>query len=254
MITQLLDNSLPPSSILQYISQSNINHEIKTLIKALNLQKEQSNIDQYKAHILDTANLHTGTLTLHYNETGNISIRMPQDLKQLPSIYSLPGKTFLFTIDNTSFSVQRYTIGDNGLKDNGSIIINGQNPLYIDGAETLYECTSNIAYGSLTLVDKQADISVFDRQTLQKIAWLPNDESAARFLVSLELLAAAEDTHRRKVAEELVYHTHPAVAWSAFNAIAEEDRQAALVYAPVMRLLQNDKLNEFLDRQLGCAQ
>ncbi|WP_438301321.1 hypothetical protein [Pseudomonas sp. NMS19W] len=254
MITQLLNNNLSPPELLQKIRTCNMRLEIEKLAQTINNKNNTSENNHYKTHILNITNLHNNNLTLHYNETGNISIKVPGSNTQSPYIYSIPGKTFLFSIDGNPFSVQHLLIDDNGLKRIGSTTITEDTPLYIDGTKELYECAPDIAFGAMTLVDRRADISVYDRQTLQKVAWLPNDESAARFLVALELLEVVRDPQRRKVAEELVYHTHAAVAWNAFNAIAEQDRQAALAYAPVMRLLQNDKLNSFLDEQLEYAQ
>ncbi|WP_236196834.1 hypothetical protein [Pseudomonas glycinae] len=254
MITKLLTNSLSPSELLQKIRTCNMRAEVEKLVKTINNKNKTPEHILYKTRILNITNLHNNNLTLYCNDIGNISIKIPDNNAASPYMYSIPGKTFLFSIDGHSFDVQHYQIDDNGLKHIGSVTINEGSPLYIDGTKELYECAPDIAFGAMTLVDRRADISVYDRQTLQKVAWLPNDQSAARFLVALELLEVAQDPQRRKVAEELVYHSHAAVAWNAFNVIAEQDRQAALAYAPVMRLLRNDKLNSFLDYQQECAQ
>ena len=62
-------------------------------------------------------------------------------------------------------------------------------------------------------------------------------------LFSLELFEAVKDPEVEKVAEELIYHVHPAVAWRAFQVIFKRDRKAALHYIPIMRQLKNHRVD-----------
>lgn len=250
MITQLLDTNLSPTHILDLITKNNMTTEVKKLSSALASHNRTLDNQRYKVQALNSTNTYTGTLVLHYNATGNISIKAPDSTPASAYFYSVPGKTFLFSINNQPFNVQRYTIIENSLIPGDCTAVSEKQPLYIDGSKELFECDHDVLSASINLIDRRADITVFDRRTLQKVAWLPNDEGAARFLVSLELLEAAADPGARKVAEELVYHQHPAVAWKAFTIIAREDKAAALAYAPVMRLLQSEQLNRHLDAQL----
>lgn len=253
MITELLDTDLEPEPILDTLNKNNMTSEVNTLCNLLDTRIKTLGIQHYKAQALNSTNPYTRTLTLYYNAAGNISIKAPDSTTASPYFYSVPGKTFLFSINNTPFNVQRYTIEDDQLSLGDNTTVDDGQALYIDGTKELFECDQEVLSASINLIDRRADIAVFDRRTLKKVAWLPNDESAARFLVSLELLEAAADPHARKVAEELIYHQHPAVTWKAFNVIAQEDKAAALAYAPVMRLLQNEQLNRYLDAHMDSA-
>ncbi|WP_241392782.1 hypothetical protein [Pseudomonas chlororaphis] len=132
-----------------------------------------------------------------------------------------------------------------------SAVVSEGNPLMVDGRHTLFDCPPAAAHpqafiGSINLPHRSADISVFDRQSLRKIAWIPHDDGAARFLVSLELLEATQDPGIGTIAEELIYHYHPAVAWKAFQTIYQFNRQTALDYVPLLR--QNRCLDSLLDQ------
>jgi hypothetical protein len=159
----------------------------------------------------------------------------------------------LFAINGESFPIQLYQLEDECLTRAERVSVDGNNPLFVDGAKVLFDSNPDgngqpAFIGSINLPERTADIGVFDPDSLRKIAWFPHDDSAARFLASLELLEAAQDPGACKVAEELIYHYHPAVAWKAFQIISRTDLQAALNCAPLLRNLQNSRLNHLLDQ------
>jgi hypothetical protein len=253
MIRSLISKKLHLTEITSLIKTFDMTAEVKDLISNLNAQPEFTTTVSRRAAIMNITNPHTGTITLHYTDIGNISIKTPQSRSAPSPLYSVPGQCVLFAIKNQSFMTHRYTIEDNRLIMNDTIIVDENNPLAIDGTQTLFDCApitqGHPAFiGSINLPDRSADISVFDRTSLRKIAWFPHDDSAARYLVSLELLEAAQDPGGEKVAEELIYHYHPAVAWKAFQVLYQANRQAALHYIPLLRNLQNRRLDHLLDQ------
>lgn len=257
MIETLLDNQLPPSKLMEMLKNINIESEIKKLINSVQKNTALSDKTAKSAAIMKFTNIYTGTLILHFNESGNISIKAPDNAPQSQLLYTVPGYSILFAIGEKSFPVQLYEILDDHLILGQKIIIDADNPLFIDGSKVLYDSnpqgTGHKAFiGSINLPVRSADIGVFDRSSLCKIAWFPHDDSAARFLVSLELLESVKDPNTATVAEELIYHYHPAVAWKAFQLVQQSDPQAALNYVPILRNLQDDRLNYLLD-QCGVA-
>lgn len=256
MIKTLLDPGLTPSHIITCIKTLNMKSEVKTLITALPKQTTNHSEPSYRAAILKLANPHTGTVTLHCNENGNISLKAPDNAPAPEQLYSVPGDSILFALNDEPFSIQLYKLQDEHLTRGELVIVDANNPLFIDGTKTLFDSNTDgtghsTFIGSLNFPDRSADISVFDRTSLQKIGWFPHDDSAARYLVSLELLEAAQDPGAGKVAEELIYHYHPAVAWKAFQMIHRVDPATALGYAPLLRKLQNTRLNDLLDQHMG---
>lgn len=256
MITTLLNSDLTPSQIITSIKTLNLSAEVKKLADQLPKQTANTSEPSYHAAIMKLTNTHTGTLTLHCNNSGNISLKVPDNAPTPEQLYSVPGNSVLFAINAESYSVQLYEVADEHLTLGHRVIVDASNPLFIDGTKTVFDSnpdgTGHSAFiGSFNFPDKSADIYVFDRVSLQKIAWFPHDDSAARYLVSLELLEAARDPGAGKVAEELIYHYHPAVAWKAFQMIHRVNPATALGYAPLLKNLQNTRLNDLLDQHAG---
>ena len=258
MIETLLSSEFVPAQLMATLKKLDTTLNIHRLIETL--QKNTANPDRasQSATIMKVTNLHTGTLVLHCNEHGNISLKAPDSARASPLLYSVPGKSFLFAINHQSFPVQLYERQLDQLIPAQKITVDSDNPLFIDGAMNLFdsnpEGVGHQAFvGSINLPDRGKDIDVFDRHSLRKIAWFPHDDSAARYLVSLELLEAVNDPQAAKVAEELIYHYHPAVAWKAFQVIQNVDPIAAQRHVPLLRKLQHTRLNYLLDQQGAAA-
>ncbi|WP_223449693.1 MULTISPECIES: hypothetical protein [unclassified Pseudomonas] len=256
MIKNLLDSDLQPSQIITNIKKLNMTAEVKKLADQIFQQTASTSEVSYRAAIMKLTNTHTSTLTLHCNKNGNISLKAPDNAPTSEQLYSVPGNSVLFAINTEAFSIQLYGVKDEHLTLGEQVIVDASNPLFIDGTKTLFDSNPNgtghsTFIGSLNFPDRSADIHVFDRTSLQKIAWFPHDDSAARYLVSLELLQVAKDPGAGKVAEELIYHYHPAVAWKAFQMIHGVNPVKALGYAPLLRNLQNTRLNDLLDQHVG---
>jgi hypothetical protein len=253
MISTLLSRNLTPAQLMTRIKTMNMGREVQILINELLKQTTDAlNLSQ-RAVIMRVTNIHTGTLTLHHNEVGNISLKAPDNVQPAELLYSVPGNSVLFAINAESFSIQLYKLEDECLTCAERVIVDADNPLFIDGSKVLFDSNPHgnghpAFIGSVNLPDRSADIGVFDRNSLCKIAWFPHDDSAARYLVSLELLEAAQDPGACKVAEELIYHYHPAVAWKAFQVLRRADLQAATNCVPLLRNLQNSRLNYLLDQ------
>jgi hypothetical protein len=258
MIESLVNSDLPPEQILAAIKSMDTTTEIKKLITR---QRERTAHDpdaSQRAAIMKLTNTHTGTLTLHRNEKGNISLKAPNNAPASPLIYSVPGNSILFAINAQSFSVQLYHVEDDTLIPGRKMTVDATNPLFIDGSRVLYDSNPEgeghpAFIGSFNFPDSSTDICVFDRTSLRKIAWFPHDASAARYLVSLELLEAVRDPDASKVAEDLIYHYHPAVAWKAFQLLHNADPRTAHGYVPHLRKLQNVRLDHLLDVHLEVA-
>ncbi|CAI8944317.1 MULTISPECIES: hypothetical protein [Pseudomonas] len=253
MIKNLLNPDLTPAQLISSIKTINMGNEINNLADQLVNQTVNTLDSSRRAAIMKATNIHTGTLTLHCNKDGNISLKAPDNAPAQEQLYSVPGNSVLFAINGQSFSIQLYKLAGEYLTRAQHVIVDTDHPLYIDGTQTLYDSnpTGNghpAFIGSINMPVRSADISVFDRLSLRKIAWFPHDDSAARFLVSLELLDAAQDPDACKVAQELIYHYHPAVAWKAFQVLGRTDPQAALKCVPLLRNLQNGRLNQLLDQ------
>lgn len=258
MIETLLDKGLSPSQIIKSLEALDITRHIERLAHQLSKNTALTHDTSRSAEIMKSTNIHTRTLILHCNGDGNIGLKAPDNAGASELLYTVPGNSILFAINNQSFPVQLYEIQDDKLTLGQWIIVDADNPLFIDGTKVLFDSNPTghghkAFIGSINLPDRSADIGVFDRASLDKIAWFPHDDSAARYLVSLELLETAQDPEARKVAEELIYHYHPAVAWKAFQMIQQTDRQAALNYVPLLRNLQDNHLNVLLDQQSEAA-
>ncbi|WP_085708721.1 MULTISPECIES: hypothetical protein [unclassified Pseudomonas] len=253
MIKNLLNPDLTSDQLITRIKTINMGAEINQLAdQLLESITGTQNLSRHAA-IMNATNAHTKTLTLYCNEVGNISLKAPDNAPAPEQLYSVPGNSVLFAINGQSFSVQLYRRDDEHLTRADLVIVNADRPLFIDGSITLYDSNPygnghSAFIGSINLPEKTADISVFDPDSLRKIAWFPHDDSAARFLVSLELLEAAQDSGACKVAEELIYHYHPAVAWKAFQIIGRADPQSALKHSALLRNLQNSRLNHLLEQ------
>lgn len=253
MIKTLLDPDLTPSQLITSIKTLDMSVEVKNLADQLPEQTAHTLDSSRRAEIMKLTNIHTGTLTLHCNKNGNISLKAPDNTPASEQLYSVPGNSVLFAINAESFCIQLYALEEDHLTRAELVIVDASNPLFIDGTKVLFDSNPTgyghpAFIGSINLPDRSADISVFDRVSLNKIAWFPHDDSAARYLVSLELLEAAQDPGAFRVAEELIYHYHPAVAWKAFQVIQQTDPHAALHYIPLLRNLQNSRLNLLLDQ------
>lgn len=253
MIKTLLNPDLTPSQLITSIKALNMSVQVKNLADQLPKQTAHTSDSSHRAEIMRLTNTHTGTLTLHCNKSGNISLKAPDNAPASEQLYSVPGNSVLFAINAQSFSIQLYELEEDHLTRSERVVVDANNPLFIDGTKVLFDSnpTGNghpAFIGSINLPDRSADISVFDRVSLNKIAWFPHDDSAARYLVSLELLEATQDPEARRVAEELIYHYHPAVAWKAFQVIHQTAQRAALHYVPLLRNLQNIRLNLLLDQ------
>ncbi|SEE48976.1 hypothetical protein SAMN04490188_4084 [Pseudomonas kilonensis] len=199
---------------------------------------------------MNITNAHTGTLMLHQTNIGNICIKSATFDSRSSALYSVPGQSILFTLDRP-FEIQRYTVNEHRVEKADRVIIDKRNPFVIDGRDTLFDHIQTCRQpakltGRINLPDRAADISVFDRITLRKIAWLPHDESAARYLTSLELLETIQDPNSVKVAEELVYHYHCAVVWKAFQILYRADRHKALTYVPLLKKHKSARLDRLL--------
>jgi len=255
MIKTLLSSDLTPQQLLTTIKKLDMTVETKQLA-TLHHQNTDS-LGLYKrANILNSTNTHTGTLTLYYNDTGNISLKVPDNAPVSPMLYSIPGSSVLFAINAESYRIRLYEIEDDILVPGPVIIIDAQNPFFVDGSKFLYESNpdgkGHLAFiGSINFPDNSADIQVFERTSLRKIAWFPHDNSTARYLVALELLLAVKDPGAGKVAEELIYHYHPAVAWKTFQLLHDCDPERARRYVPQLRRMQNPRLDRLLAQHLG---
>ncbi|MFJ4194052.1 hypothetical protein [Pseudomonas sp. NPDC089534] len=253
MIKALLNRDLTPLQLTTSIKTLNMDAEINKLVDQLPKPTTNSYDSTHRAEIMKRTNARTGTLTLHVNESGNISLKAPDDTPAPDQLYSVPGYSVLFAIKAQSFPIQLYRLEENRLAREERVIVDADNPLFIDGTKFLFDSNPSgnghsAFIGSVNLPDRSADISVFDRASLNKTAWFPHDDSAARYLVSLELLEAAGDPGVFKVAKELIYHYHPAVAWKAFQVIGQTDLCTARRCIPLLRNLQNSRLNHLLDQ------
>ncbi|MHC8367416.1 hypothetical protein ACYZT9_16555 [Pseudomonas sp. ZT5P21] len=256
MIKTLVSANLPPEQILAALKNIDLTAEIKKLAKSIHQQVVNSPELLRASTILNSTNIQTGTMTLYCNESGNISLKAPDNAPASPHLYSVPGNSILFAINAESYCVRLYEMADDNLTPGATIIIDAKNPLLIDGTKFLYdsdpEGNGHPSFrGSINFPDRSADIKVFERESLRKIAWFPHDNSAARYLVALGLLEAVKDPGTSKVAEELIYHYHPAVAWKTFQILQESDPQTAQGYVPQLRKLQSIPLDRLLDQHLG---
>jgi len=250
MIKHLISRPLPLDDIMKKIKTLDMTAEINELVTALDGNATSDSVQSRRATIMRIANPHTKTLTLHCTGIGNISVATITTNKPSPHLFSVPGQSILFALDQ-SFEVQRYIRHETKLEKTDLITVSPNHPLLIDGNRTVFEYVqmhrgSTGLAGRINLLDKSSDIGVFDRASLKKVAWLPHDESAARYLVSLELLETIRDPKGAIVAEELIYHYHPAVAWKAFQMLYQVAPQHALSYLPLLRKHQNPRLDQLL--------
>ena len=250
MIKTLISTHRPPEEIAEQIKTLDMTAQINQLIAELNNQPTFATARSRRAAIMNITNLHTATITLHCTNIGNISIKPLASVDVSSQLYSIPGQSILFAVDRP-FDVQRYTLKGPRLEKADTVRIDKNNPLVIDGSRTLFDyCrpaqTNTGLMGRINLPDRSADIGVFDRASLRKIAWLPHDDSASRYLVSLELLETVQDPERSRVAGELVYHYHPAVAWKAFQVLYRAKPQDALNYIALLKKHRDSRLDNLL--------
>lgn len=247
MIKTLISRKLSPEHIAETIKTLDMAAQISQLIVDLKHQPGFATARSRRAAIMNMTNPHTGTLILHSTHVGNISIKAPRLSGTASRLYSVPGQSILFAIDQP-FEVQLYTINAHQLEKTDICLIDQNNPLVVDGRQILfdYRQPDGGLVGRINLPDRAADIGVFDRVSLRKIAWLPHDESTARHLVSLELLETVQDPERARVAGELIYHYHPAVAWKAFQMLYRVDPQTAVSHVALLKKHRNARLDSLL--------
>ncbi|MBV4459058.1 hypothetical protein KVG96_13940 [Pseudomonas sp. COR58] len=257
MISLLKHNNSAPAELANALKDINLTKEIQKLSTHLYSHIKTSAKQQQRATILDTVNPYTHTLTLHCTDDANISVRTLSNTCST-ALYSVPGHSILFPVHSRPFTVQLYGIEGDRLSLARRVTVTDRDPLLVDGRHALYECVppegpTPVLVGSINLPVRSADISVFDRSSLRKVAWFPHDDSAARYLVSLELLEAAQDPGAVRVAEELIHHYHPAVAWKAFQIIDQHAQDAAPRYVPLLKKLNNPHLDHLLERRSEAA-
>ncbi len=256
MIDVILDSDLSPDQLAVAIKSTDMTAEVNHLIERLHQQIDiQTEINQ-KGLLLDATNVHTGTVTLFFNDKGNISLKAPDSTPPFPQLYSIPGYSVLFAINGEAYPVQLYALEGDQLTRSARVIVDAEHPLLIDGAGFLYDSNPDgkghpAFIGSVNLPDRTMDIHVFDRASLLECAWFPHDNSAARYLVSLNLLEAIQDPDRVKVAEELIYHYHPAVAWNALLLMYRAAPDNAHRHVAQLRKFQNARINALLDLYEG---
>ena len=259
MLPSLLSTPSDPEKITTLIQSIDMTAEVKSLLHALHEPKAGASTAAYQSGILNAVNRQTHTLVLHTTEFANISIRAPGALRAT-QLYSVPGCSILFALHNQAFRIQTYDLAEDTLTFKGCITVTEGKPVMIDGRHTLFDYNAlnhhaDLFIGIINFPDPSADIRAFDRESLRKIAWFPHDDSAAHFLLSLELLEATGDPEAGKVAQELTDHTHPAVAWRAFQMTYQRDPLAALSFVPLLRQLKNARLDHLLDlyREAACT-
>ncbi|WP_347905438.1 hypothetical protein [Pseudomonas purpurea] len=201
---------------------------------------------------MSRTNCQAGTITLASSSRGNVSIKVP-GLGAAAQLYSVPGHCVLFALQPHAYAITRYRIEGECLTRHEHVVVDARHPVHINGAHELFEQTSDGqenagVIASFNFPDKTADIQVFDRSTLQKTGWFPADDSAARFLTCLELLEGVADPHTFQVAEELIYHYHPGVAWKAFQQIHHASPNRAQQYVRMLGKHHNPRLNTLLER------
>ncbi|MCJ8205028.1 hypothetical protein [Pseudomonas sp. RGM2987] len=247
MIKTLISRNIPPQHIAETIKTLDMAAQISQLFVDLKRQPRFAMARSRRAAIMNMTNPGTGTITLHCTSIGNISIKAPALSGSSSQLYSVPGQSVLFAIDQP-FEVQLYAVGPNQLEKTDICSIDQNNPLVIDGSRTLFDyCQSDAGLiGRINLPDRMTDIGVFDRVSLRKVAWLPHDDGAARHLVSLQLLEAVQDPERARVAGELIYHYHPAVAWKAFQVLYLAYPQMAVSYVALLKKHRNARLDSLL--------
>ncbi|WP_238349516.1 hypothetical protein [Pseudomonas sp. SWRI179] len=250
MIKNLITHDMPLEDLAAKIKNLDMTAEINQLITELHTPVQPATKHTRNAAILNMTNPHTATITLYRTNIGNISIKK---IQAMPSrLYSVPGKSILFSLNRQPIKIHSYHLRNDELEKGKTIIIDDQHPSIIDGHRALFDYSlinrepCGALVGSINFPDRLLDIQVFDRTTLRKVAWLPHDESAARYLVSLELLETIHDPRGIKVAEELIYHYHPAVAWKAFQMLYRADPQKSRAYTPLLEKRQDTRLNNLL--------
>ena len=256
MIKNLISEKNSPTDIAKTIKELDMTSEARQLISQLMAEPAFATAQSRRATIMNITNTHTRTLVLHKTNKVNISIKLSKFDPTPAPLYSVPGQSILFALDQP-FEIQRYTVKEGRIEKADIATIDQKNPLIIDGHHTLFDYIQTRREpakltGRINFPNRAMDISVFDRVSLRKIAWLPHDESAARYLVSLELLETIQDPEMHKVAGELIYHYHPAVAWKAFQILYRTDRLNALNYVQLLKKHQNARLDDLL-RPLEAA-
>ncbi|MBO1538397.1 hypothetical protein [Pseudomonas sp. OA65] len=251
MIKNLIAKNFSPAHIAKTIKTLDMTSETRQLISQLTAEPDFTRGQFRRAKIMSVTNPHTGTVILHQTSIGNISVKSPTFDSASSALYSVPGQSILFALDQP-FEIQRYTLSEQCIEKADRVIVDKKNPLVIDGRHTLFDYVQTSPQpatltGRVNLPNRADDISVFDRITLRKIAWLPHDESASRYLVSLELLETIQDPDGVKVAEDLIYHYHPAVVWKAFQILYKADRQKALMHIPLLKKHKSARLDSLLD-------
>lgn len=250
MMMSLLGSNLSPQQIRDRLQGLDLTSEVKQRLQQLQDDPQPSSAQSRHGAIMSRTNCQTNTFTLAASSRGNASLKMPGRRATAP-LYSVPGHCVLFAINQRSFTVTRYRIQDERLTQPEHRVVDVQHPLHIDGQHELFEhtpCAHDAFMGSFNFPDKTADIQVFDRSTRQKIGWFPVDDSAARFLACLELLEGVADPQATQVAEELIYHYHPGVAWKAFQQIYHANPNRAQQYVRMLGKHRNPRLDTLLER------
>ncbi|WP_133295888.1 hypothetical protein [Pseudomonas sp. AFG_SD02_1510_Pfu_092] len=165
-------------------------------------------------------------------------------------LYSTSGHCVWFAPPGFSYALRVYRRDGSQLVDPECVVIAQHAPLLVRGDDHVvclnpWGAPAHLAF-SLSVPVAGSDIVVYERERLTSIAWFPADSQVSRFIVLLQALQTIGDPALVQVADQLVYHPHPALRWQAFQILIKHMPQKRDEYCLLLRAAGDDWLEERL--------
>jgi len=252
-IDELITKSISTVEIFRKLKTQEIHKIIKKTLHDMLDREDLKNEVTRRSTIMKMVNFNKKTITIYSNHHGSLSAHLVDGTVIQDRLYSSIGDTILFSLDDHSFPVTCLRVDGNNLTEERRVIVNCDNPIYINGKNEVFYIDEDEDIDPHVLFDinfpeQYSDIDVFDISSKQKVAWLPRDDMVTHYLVSIEALENVGDPSALEVYYNLIYHYHPAVRWEAFRRIYSNDTEAAKKYLPILKKGKEEKLKSLINK------
>jgi len=157
------------------------------------------------------------------SQQDEVSLDVTRVSEAAQHLYSSSGYGIWFAPEGFDYELTLFRRQGDRLVEPQVVRVSAQAPVLVEGdAQVVDVCSpqsrEHLVF-SLNVPVPGSDIEVFDRRTLSRIAWFAADVQVSRFLMLLDALQVLEDSNLQQIADELLYHPHPAVRWQAFQVL-----------------------------------
>lgn len=252
MLDRFLNKDMSATEVLRQVRATDMAGVMRPLPQRLRDRYMALDVVERRAAAINAVSCQAGSLALYANPYGNVEARFPIHAKPVDKLYALPGNVILFSVTGHSYGVTRHVLDKDGLGAGESLIIDANTPRLFVGQDELYTLDasqrSTACALALNFFDKPRDINVYCKETLKQCAWVPGDQQAQRYLVSLEAMRVIGDPAISRVARKLLHYPHLEVKLAAFEVLWDYDKTSAVEYMPLLKGLNESGINALLEQ------